>query len=162
MRMRQTIGAVMVALLVLASPLPAMCGQCEFSSAKSNCHASRMQGPASPTAGPEMASEHCQHLGQRLSYLVGQDLAIFQAGPAAPHLASTRFCQDQPCPGLLDASAKMDRADSTRVPRTLRSAALSEGSGSQELLSQESLQHPIDAFPLILFANQPFSLSLRI
>lgn len=154
MRMRQTIGAVMVALLVLASPLPAMCGQCQFASAKSNCHASQSQSPASPSATPEMASEHCQHLGQQL--------AISQTGQAAPHLESARFCQDRPCQGLLDASAKMDRADSTRVTRIFRSAALAEASGDHELVSRVALHSLIVAPPLTPPANQPLSVSLRI
>lgn len=162
MPMRQTIGALMVALLVLASPLPAMCGQCQFASAKSNCHASRIQGPASPTAAPGMASEHCQRLGQHLSHPVGQDLAIFQAGPAAPHLGSTKSCQDWPCLGLLDTSAKMNDANSALFPRTFRSAVLAEESGHQELLSQDVLQHPIGAPTLTPPANHPLSVSLRI
>ena len=162
MPMRQTIGVVMVALLVLASPLPAMCGQCQFAVAKSDCHASRMHGSTSPNTAPdEMASEHCQHLGQHVRAQLGQSPAIFQLAPVA-QVASAQYCQDRPCQALLEASAKMNRANSTRFPQTIRSGALSEGSGSQELLSQESLQHPIDAFPPILFANQPFSLSLRI
>jgi hypothetical protein len=162
MRMRQTIGAVMAALLVLASPLPAMCGQCQFASAKSNCHASRIQGPASPTAAPEMASEHCQHPSQHSSHHVGQNWAIFQAGPAVPHLASTRLCQDRPCQGLLDASARTDRANSTRVPLTLRLAALAEASGDYELVSQETLRSPIGALPPNPPANPRLSVSLRI
>jgi hypothetical protein len=160
MRMQETIGAVMVALLVLASPLPAMCGQCQFSSAKSNCHASRILSPASPDTAPEMASEHCQHLSQHLSHHVGQNLAIFQNGPAAPHLASSRFYQDRPCQGLLDASAKMNRANSE--PLTIRSAALAEASGDNEPVSREALQSLIGAPPPNPPANSRLSVSLRI
>jgi hypothetical protein len=161
MRMRESIGAVMVALLVLASPLPAMCGQCQFSSAKSNCHASGIQSPALPDTAPEMASEHCQHLKQHLSHELSQSLANPPSGPAF-HLSSTKLCQDRPCPGLLDASAKMDRADSTLFFGTFRSAALAEGSLHQELLSQDVLQHPIGAPTLTPPANHPLSVSLRI
>jgi hypothetical protein len=161
MRMRQAIGAVMVALLVLASPLPAMCGQCQFAPTKLNCHASQIQSPSSPNTAPEMASEHCQHLGQHLRPQLGQSPAIFQPAPVA-HVASAQCCQDRPCQALLDASAKMNRANSTRFHQTIRSAALSEGSGPQELLSQESIENPIGALPLIPFATQPLSLSLRI
>jgi hypothetical protein len=162
MRMRQTIGAVMVALLLLASPLPAMCGQCQFSSAKSNCHASRIQSPAPPGTAPEMASEHCQHFSQHLGHHVSQKPAIFPAGPAAPHLAATRFCQDRPCPGLLETSAKMDRADSTLFFGIFRSVALAEASGDHEPVSREALESLIGAPPPNPPANPCLSVSLRI
>jgi hypothetical protein len=152
----------MVALLVLASPFPAMCGQCQFAFAKSNCHLSRIQGAASSETAPEeMASEHCQHVDQHLNQHVGQKPAIFQAAPAAD-VASARFCQDRQCQGLLDASSKMNRANSARFPQTMRSAALSEGSGPQELVGQNALQNPIGAPPLTPSPNQPLSVSLRI
>jgi len=162
MHVRKTIGTVMVAFLVLASSLPAMCSQCQFVSTKSNCHTNRIQGPASMNTAPEeMASEHCQHFGQHVSHHVGQNLAIFQPGPTT-YLASASFCQDWPCQGLLDASAKMNRAKSSRFPQTMRSAAMAEGSGDHEFASQEALQSPIGPPPLTPPAKQPLLVSLRI
>jgi hypothetical protein len=157
-----TVSAVMVALLVFASPFPAMCGQCQLALTNSNCHASRMQGLASPDTAPdEMASEHCQHLGQHVSQHLGQNPAVFQAGPAT-HVASAQSCQDRFCQGLLEATAKIKRANSSRFPQSISSAASANACGPHELLAPDTLQSPIGAPPLTPLPNQPLCASLRI
>ena len=148
MAMRRTIGAVMVALLVLAAPLPAMCSQCRFA-AKRNSQTSRMQAPASPGTSSEVsADEHCQHL------------ANSQSGSAA-RLVSTRLCQDRPCLELRNTATKMNRWVS-QLPQTHRTLASTVRSGAHELVAENPLQIQIAEPPLIPLANQPFSVTLRI
>jgi hypothetical protein len=148
-RMRQTIGAVMVALLVLAAPLPAMCGQCQFPSGKLDCHQSQTVSPAFADSGSESAADkHCQHL------------ANSQSGSAV-RLVSTRLCQDRPCLELRNTATKVNRWVS-QLPQSHRTLASTVRSGAQELVVENPLQVQIAEPPLIPLANQPFSITLRI
>ena len=149
MRMRQTIGAVVVALLVLAAPLPAMCGQCQLASSKLDCHQSQIVAPAFADSRSEAAAgRHCQHL------------ANSQSGSAA-RLLSTGLCQDRPCLELRNTATKVNRWVS-QLPQTHRTLASTVRSGAQELVVENPFQIQIAAPPLIPLANQPFSVTLRI
>jgi hypothetical protein len=148
--MRRTIGAAMVALLFLASTLPAMCGQCEFAAAKLNCHASRKQAAASPEAASRaMTGEHCQHM------------ANTQSGSAS-HLGSTGSCQDRPCQHLLDAATKTNRWDVAQLAHTLCTVVATEVSGDHDLIAKDSPRSRIEKPPLNASAYQPLSVNLRI
>jgi hypothetical protein len=150
MGMRRTIGAVMVALLVLAAPLPAMCSQCPLATTKPNAQTIRIQAPASPGTSSEVsADEHCHHLAKS------------QSGSAA-RLVSTRLCQDRPCQELLDAAPKMNRGDFTQPEQSFRSLASTAGSGDHFPSAKDFFQSRFETRSLIPLMNQALSLSLRI
>jgi hypothetical protein len=161
-RMRQTIGAVMVAVLLLASPLPAMCGQCQFASSKPHCQTTRIASLTPPETAPEAtAGEHCQHLGQQVDQHLKQRVANSQPAPAA-RVALTQYCQERPCQGLLDAAAKTNRGSFARLPHTIRSLVSTVGSGDHELVAINPLQSPFEGPPRIPLSNQSLPVSLRI
>jgi hypothetical protein len=161
-KMRSTIGSVMVALLAFASPVQAMCGQCLSAITLPNCHTSRIESPRSSDSTPEaLAGEHCQHLNGHLSHQVGQYPASTSSGPAF-HVSSTQLCQDRPCQGLLDVGSNRGRREFTRIPHSSRSLASAARSGDRGLAAQDPLQSSFARPPLAPLANQPLSIRLRI
>lgn len=148
MRMRSTIGIAMVALLVLASPLPAMCSQCQFDAAKSNCHVtSKQAGAPVKAASRATAGEHCQHMASSQA----QSESHLITGP----------CQAQSCRHLLDAAATMNRSVFSQRAHGLRTLAAT-GASSTHIVVEHSTSNRIESPPINPPAYQPLSVSLRI
>lgn len=150
MKTRRTIGAAMVALLVLVSPVPMVCSQCQFAAAEPNCHESRRQPVASPqNASMPMAGEHCQHMANSES-------------TSDSHMASTGPCQDRSCQQLLDPATKMNRWDFFQLADSFRIVVATQVSGDHHSVAQDFSRGRIETPPVNPSGYEPLSVSLRV
>lgn len=150
MEKRRTIGSLVVALLVLISPLPAMCSQCRFTAVGQNCSATHRQAATiQQAAAMTIPGVHCQHVANSQS-------------KSRSHFASRALCQDTPCQQSMDSATKLNRLDSARLVVSFRSVTLTEVSDDGDLVGEALLHSYIEKRLLNSSAYQPLSVTLRI
>jgi hypothetical protein len=147
---RRTIAVIVLALLPLASSMPAMCDQCQFGTASPNYDASHSKSFASPQASPTVTTgQHCQHMASSQPW-------------SASHLVSTGPCQDNPCKQALDSVTKLSRSDFAQPPTSFRFIVIAEISGDHRLFSKGTPRSSDERPRFSPSAYQSLCASLRI
>lgn len=146
----RTIGCLIVALLVLLSPLPAMCGQCRFMIAAQNCSDTHRRAASTEQAdAAKVLGEHCQHVANSQS-------------SSLSHFLSRASCQDRSCQQLLNSPATVNRLEVARFVVGSRAGAPAEVSDDPDFVAAGHLGSNIEIRLLSTSTYQSLFVSLRI
>lgn len=155
MRMRRTLGGILTALMLFASPSSAMCARCQFAKfelalnvVKSNT-VGQHQTAAMVT---EMTRGHCDHQHEAVSARAQSALVS--------DLNIIRSCQNQPC-GPSDLDTRISPAGAAQLDPSLGSTVCAEVTAGLARISGGFRRVPAKT-STDLSASQPRYVSLRI